>query len=348
MASKLSDMQWHEVEEYGRAGMRGKAIVDAMDLDIHPANINKYLQKKGIGATGEVAELTIAEARREQMESLFYNYKDTPPIEISKLKEGTRVVIISDMQVPFEEPWLFSTQKGRKGAINAFIRDFNPGILAVNGDGFDAYSVSSYDKKPSRRFTLNDEKSRMEVGLDHLEDDAPDAERIYIEGNHEDRLQRALVSLCQKDIRAVEFFGATQLSGLGFRSLLQLDKRGWLSQPYGGYADILGFKITHGDVVGQESGETARKMFQKWHSSGTSGHTHRLGAYYHRDAAGKTHAWYESGCLCRFDLEYVTNPNWQQGFLIGEVSNNKLHMHLVPVFDNRFYVPGVGIYKGKV
>lgn len=52
--------------------------------------------------------------------------------------------------------------------------------------------------------------------------------------------------------------------------------------------------------------------------------------------------------MCRLDLEYVQSPDWQQGFLIGEVNGGLLHTQLVPVFDNRFVVPSVGVYKAKV
>ena len=74
MPSKLTEAEWKEVEELGREGMRGKAIVDALGLDIHIANVNKHLRLAGIGATGDPAELTLAEARKEQMLRLFSDY----------------------------------------------------------------------------------------------------------------------------------------------------------------------------------------------------------------------------------------------------------------------------------
>lgn len=348
MPSKLSDAQWAEVEELGRAGMRGKAIVDALGLDIHIANVNKHLARKGITTTGEPAELTLAESRREQMEQLFHGYRQVEPIRIDKLKEGARVVVASDFQIPFEERWLIGGTQKKFGSWENFLRDYDPDIVALAGDVHDAYPLSTFDKSPSRRFGMREEKRLTMNALETINRAALRARKLFINGNHEDRLWRTIMQLAQKDARAFELFDAEGFDDFNTRSFLHLDDLGWEWQPYKGWADILGFIITHGDVVSQESGDTARKMQKKWHSGGASGHTHRMGSYFHTDASGKSHVWHEIGCMCRLDLEYVINPDWQQGFLIGQVSDNLLHTQLVPVFNERFIVPGTGVYKAKV
>lgn len=350
MNSKLSPNEWAEVERLGKEGMRGKAIVDALSLDIHPANINKYLAKNGITTSGEPAELTLAESRREQMEQLFHGYTNVEPIYITSAKEGARVVIASDFQIPFEERWLIGGTQKKYGAWEAFLTDYDPDIVMLNGDIHDAYPLSTFDKSPSRRFNLRDEKKFTINELETINKAAPRARKILINGNHEDRLWRALVQLSQKDIRAFEIFDAQGFQDFNTASFLHLNDLGWEWQPYKGWVDYLGFVVTHGDMVGAESADTAKKMFVKWHSSGASGHTHRLGSYYHTGSGGKSHVWHEIGCMCRLDLEYVSGggPNWQQGFMVGQVSNGLFHSQLIPVFDNRFIVPGVGVYRAKV
>lgn len=347
MPSKLSPEEWAEVEELGRQGLRGKAIVDELGLDIHIANVNKHLRLAGIGATGEPAELTLAEARKEQMLRLFNDYSAVEPIKIDRLKEGERVVIASDFQIPFEEPWLIGGTQGKVGAFEAFLKDYDPGVVVLNGDIRDCYALSSFDKSPSRRFGEKEEKRLTMNELSTIGRQAPRARRILNNGNHEERLEKTYAQLCQKDSRAFEIFDAQGFGELNTRSMLRLDDIGWEWQPYRGWTDILGFIITHGDIVKQESAQTAKAMYDKFQSSGTSGHTHRLGAYFHTDSTGKTRAWYESGCMCRLDLEYVMAPDWQQGFLVGEVNGGRLHTQLVPVFDNRFVVPSVGVYKAR-
>jgi len=346
MVSKLSDMQWHEVEELGRAGMRGKAIKDELDLDLHPANINKHLQLKGIGATGEVAELTLAEARRAQLEQLFAKPLDSPPIKIEKLKDGARVVIASDFQLPFSQPGLVGGVDNKVGAFEAFLADYDPALVILNGDIRDCYSLSSFDRDPSRRFGEKEEKRLTQNELRAINKAAPRARKIFHSGNHEARLERTYAQLCQKDSRAFEIFSALGFETLNTRSMLNLDDLGYEYQPYSGWTDVLGLIVTHGDLIGHESGETARKIYEKWKSSAVVGHSHRLAAFFHTDAQGKAHAVYEGGCMCRLDgLGYTVNPNWQNGWIIGEVHGGLLHTQLVPVFDDRFWVPGVGSYK---
>lgn len=348
MVSKLSPAQWAEVEELGRAGLRGKAIVDELELDIHTANVNKHLRLAGIGENGEPAELTVAEARREQMERLFSDYREVPPIKIDKLKEGARVVIISDLQVPFSQPGLIGGVDNKVGAFEAFLKDYDPALVILNGDVRDCYTLSSFDKSPSRRFGEKEEKRLTQNELKAINKAAPNARKIFHNGNHEERLERTYAQLCQRDNRAFEIFDAIGFDKLNTRSMLNLDDLGYEWQPYSGWTDVLGLIVTHGDLVAKESGETARKMYDKWKSSLVMGHTHRLAAYFHTDATGKAHAAYEGGCMCRLDgLGYVVNPDWQNGWVIGEVHGGLLHTSLVPVFDGCFWVPGAGTYKLK-
>jgi hypothetical protein len=153
------------------------------------------------------------------------------------------------------------------------------------------------------------------------------------------------MELCAKDAKVLEVLGALDIKALDTDSLLHLQDRGVEYQPYGGHANFIGFIITHGDIVRQHSSFTAKAMYDKWHSSGAGGHTHRLGCYHFTDGTGRTHAWYEIGMTCQMTLEYVSHPNWQPGFGYGEVSNNKLHFQLAPIFDERLIIPGIGNFR---
>ena len=181
--------------------------------------------------------------------------------------------------------------------------------------------------------------------IDGFRKAAPNAEIIWIDGNHEFRLWRTYMELCAKDSKVLEVLGALDIKALDTDSLLHLADRGVDYQPYGGHADFLGFIITHGDIVRQHSSFTAKAMYDKWHSSGAGGHTHRLGCYHFTDGTGRTHAWYEIGMTCQMTLEYVSNPNWQSGFGYGEVLRNKLHFNLANIFDNALVIPEVGVFQ---
>lgn len=62
--------------------------------------------------------------------------------------------------------------------------------------------------------------------------------------------------------------------------------------------------------------------------------THRLGCYYYRTPE-RYLAWYESGCLCRLDPEYVKSPNWQSGFLYGYTEGDSFAVTPIPIVDGK-------------
>lgn len=62
--------------------------------------------------------------------------------------------------------------------------------------------------------------------------------------------------------------------------------------------------------------------------------THRLSCYYYRTPE-RYLAWYESGCLCRLDPEYIKSPNWSQGILYGYVEKDSFAVTPIPIVDGK-------------
>lgn len=62
--------------------------------------------------------------------------------------------------------------------------------------------------------------------------------------------------------------------------------------------------------------------------------THRLSCYYYRTPE-RYLAWYESGCLCDLNPEYIDEPNWQQGFLYGYVDKDSFAVTPIPIVDGK-------------
>lgn len=62
--------------------------------------------------------------------------------------------------------------------------------------------------------------------------------------------------------------------------------------------------------------------------------THRLSCYYYRTPE-RYLAWYESGCLCRLDPDYIKSPNWSQGFLYGYVDKDSFAVTPIPIVDGK-------------
>src|SRR3990170_4011182 len=222
---------------------------------------------------------------------------------ITRAEEGTRIIIVNDLQQPFQD-------KPTLQAVEKFWDDFEPNIEVYAGDIADFYTISSFDKNPSRRFKFADECANTRRWLHDRAHSQPNAQRIFIEGNHEDRMRRWLWR------HGPELHGLPELS---VSALLGLDETGAVYLPYMSVFDFLGFRIEHGWKA--SSGGTAypinvsRFMATKTGSSGLCGHTHRFSTYAWTDSRG-AHSYIENGCLCRMDLEYAPFPNWQHAFCV--------------------------------
>lgn len=276
-------------------------------------------------ATGVPPERKAAD---EQMERLFRYYKSRDNIEITDRPDGTRFVSLSDLQLPFVDEALLD-------AVYRFVEDFKPHDIVLNGDIIDCYEISDFDKRPERLFNLDTELEMARDVLVRLRRlAAKDARIWWVDGNHEERLTRAIWRHAQGFSFLVR----------DIPEALRLDELAAGFVPYGKHIEYLGFVLTHGNFVSAYSAYTAKRHMERYRSSGVNGHTHRLGSYSVTDMHGRSHTWYEQGALCRKDLDYVRGvANWQQGFLVGTVAGGALHPQLVHVIETE---SGRGFYAG--
>lgn len=238
-------------------------------------------------------------------------------------KDAERVVFIGDVHVPYHDT------KAVAAAL-AFVRWFKPHHCYLIGDILDCYQLSRFDKNPDE-LRLSDEleagrKLLAEVGKALTKD----CVRHYLEGNHEHRLTRWLWST-----EGRKWFGELSLP-----RLLNLDELGYKHYPYAGPISHRGFLVEHGDKSSRWSAYTAKAMLDSRGKSGISGHTHRMGAYYRRDTGGIM-AWFENGCLCRLNPDYIHgSPNWQHGFSVGYYVGKRFHVEQVPVIEGKVFYQG--------
>src|SRR4051794_20389338 len=92
------------------------------------------------------------------------------------------VFIFPDLHCPFED------RRATELAFHA-MNAVEPDIVVVIGDWVDCFAVSHWSKDPRRAFGLEEELNLAGEYLDRI---PASARRIYIAGNHEDRLQRYL------------------------------------------------------------------------------------------------------------------------------------------------------------
>lgn len=232
-------------------------------------------------------------------------------------------VSLSDQHIPFQD-------KAVERQIFAWLKDYQPDTIIINGDLVDFYSISSFLKDPKRKETLQDEINQAIIYISRLRATCPNATLHYNLGNHENRLKRYLLS----NAKALD-----SLDALKFPNLLKLRDNDVLLHEQGLKLNR-NLLITHGTRISKHSGSTARAEFETHLSSGVSGHTHRVGRY---DVVGTggSFTWVEQGCLCDMDPEYMDHkPNWQQGFALIEYGAHKFSIREQRIFDRKLVIDG--------
>lgn len=226
--------------------------------------------------------------------------------------------------------------------IASLAEDLQPDVLIHGGDLLDAYHVSRFNKDPNRLHTLQDEIDMSRAHLHQMAQLCPNADRYVLEGNHEDRLRRTIWELPGG---AAELARLTAFKeAMSWPVLLGLDEIGytWVPTMEQSRKSIVPKLLTkHGTVVRKNSGYTARGEWEKYGRGGMSGHTHRLGGFYHRDHNGSI-CWWEAGCTCDLNPGYVMDPDWQNGCLVVTWAESDGRFSVEPVFIQ----DGEAIWRG--
>lgn len=256
----------------------------------------------------------------------FEQPREFKELSIRSAPDGYRVLIVNDLQRPFHDQKTLT-------AVENFWDEFKPQLEIYNGDICDLYSLSSFDRNPSRRFHLQDELDDTSSWLERRANKNPTARRVFDEGNHEDHLRRWLWKHGKE---------LSSLRSLELGEQLHLEEHGFEHLDYGSVVTFLGFRIEHGyKTTGSKAYpmNTSRWMAIATGSSGLCGHTHRFSHYSWTDSRG-SHSYIENPCLCRLDLEYAPFPNWQHGFTYGTVWRNKVHLVPVLIYPDGFMAQG--------
>ena len=259
---------------------------------------------------------------------LFEGAENRPSICIEGVPDGSRIVVVSDAQVPMEDRKLLRT------IFEDFVPWFKPKgeyHLFLNGDILDAFSLSKYLARVNPRFTLGDE---VDMVRDYLRSWGKKfTHKHFVFGNHEDRWHREIYAGNRQFARFT-----TPL-----HEALELERNGWDWVPYLRHYDFEGFIVTHGDIYPTH---VAARMMQVYQASGTSGHVNRPQSYTGADAArGEPATWMTTGMTCRTDIgdiiaDWRKIQPWAQGFLVGEVVNGTLYVENVIVHHGRFRAAG--------
>ena len=222
------------------------------------------------------------------------------------------------------------------------VSELKPEKVILNGDTLDMFAISKYPKDSRHSQTLQDEQQRYHKFLKILHDITVDwdCEILETNANHSGNSQEG---------RYWRYIS----SGIGtLASLPQVQKALSYENIFFPQDDWCRIKLVenvilptnlivqHGTVVRKHGGMSARGEFEKILASTLTNHTHRFGCSSQRfpgigNRLEQTFVNYENACACRFDVDYVKNANWQNGFAIVNYVNDNIGIEQVVVHGDR-------------
>jgi hypothetical protein len=211
-------------------------------------------------------------------------------------------------------------------------RAFKPHRIIILGDFVDMRATNQHRKNPNWNLLLEKEIATGNKALDEL--DALGAKhKHYLEGNHEENLQRYLMD------RAPALFNVVDVP-----SLLRLKERGWAWTPYRTHLKV--GKVYYVHDTGSAGERAHIKSRDAFAGNVVQGHTHHAGVAYAGTARGEAHVGIASGWLGQFkDADYAhdiqKNRAWVHAFTIGHMEPSGVtHFQLVPIIKGKACVNG--------
>ena len=234
-------------------------------------------------------------------------------------------------------------------------KKLQPHVVVLLGDMLDLADWSDkYVAGPDMYYTTQPTIVELAWWIGQLRKACPkDCEFVYLEGNHEQRMDRAIL----KHIPSA--YGLKSSSGdsiaLSVPTLLNLDEMGvdyYDGYPNSEYWLTDTIKFTHGTVVRQGGGKTSSEVVKTSQVTQGFGHIHRLElsskTVHGRDGARTVYA-FSPGTICRLDgvvPGYKKLNDWQQGMAVihysEEISDHTID--LIPINEGRAVYDGMVVY----
>ena len=261
----------------------------------------------------------------------------------AKANKPEILVVLGDHQLPFANRTLTELS-------HSFLQDIKPDGLIYMGDLIDFPNLSKFEANPDFTSTVQEGIDGGYKVLNDLKEASglkKGAEMIFIEGNHEVRLRRALISKLPQlfGIKKADM-GEDEKSVLHLANLMRFDDLGWTYwdepsdvYPHPEYEIVKGLFARHGNFVRAKAGMSALANLDRVDGSIIQGHTHRLAITHHTRWTGQEMNLYtaiETGTMADLKgLGYSKQPDWQGGFLtlVVDRKNNTFHPELV-IFNN--------------
>ena len=262
-----------------------------------------------------------------------------------------RAAFIPDLQVGYRWTNRFRRlvpMHDRK-ALDATIKlcaFWQPETIVLLGDMADFAPLSKkYPSDASLRGTVQAQIDELHWWLVQLRVACPDADVVYLAGNHEARMHKTQVGDELERITQAD----TDDPVVTVQHLLRLDELnvryvGPYGSDYWMWDGLI--QVTHGNVVRSGGGSTAAAVVKSIQASQVYGHIHRLEhacRTIHDHRGSRVVSAMSPGCLCRIDKPVVpgfsnAGRDWQQGVGIAYCTENgDVHMSALPIHNGALF-----------
>jgi predicted phosphodiesterase len=229
-------------------------------------------------------------------------------------------------------------------AALADIKELNPSEIVLLGDHIDCggflaqHHTIGYVAETD--YSFEQDVSEGNAFLDAIQDLAPRATIHYLEGNHERRIERWIVTQTLRNRGDSKYLH----DRFSVESCLSLKKRGIHHYRQGEYYSGLSIPSTirlgkchfaHGYRTGQHA---ASQHLRDFAGNIVYGHTHRADSYVIRTVESGVIAAWCPGCLCRLQpmWNHSSITGWSHGYGLQLVRGDGRFLHLnVPIIDGK-------------
>jgi metallophosphoesterase superfamily enzyme len=235
------------------------------------------------------------------------------------------------------------------------IKSEKPNKIILNGDILDVPDFSShFAKSPEVFFTMQPTLIRLNEWLGEIRS-ITNAEIIYLQGNHEERLVRFVNENVAFAYNLLDKTGSDILS---LPSLIDFENLGITF--INGYPNISNYwlndnlQVVHGDKARKTSGDTAKEYLKTIRHSLIFAHSHRQELVEKTLEAKRGNITYSAvnfGCACRLTgivPGSTVKSDWQNGLGITfyEKENGGFSHNVISIHNGRCIYNGK-IYEGK-
>ena len=216
-----------------------------------------------------------------------------------------RIAVLSDIHFPLHSPvaWNLTLK---------ILPDLNIDKVLLLGDIVDFEPLSRFLVPPDRRLQLQEEFDVAKRELARLRKVLPKIPFEFMNGNHEDHLNRFLYQ------KAPELFGLDKISVRGFLELDAFDIQCLKPERPKQEGKLL---FIHGHEVQVGSVNVARNLYYKVNCNVVAGHHHAEGKYIHTlgSSLKQEGSWINS-CLRGLRPSWAPYSHWTLGFLTVDFS----------------------------